>query len=379
MTILFKLGKLWAKSRIQGIRWVAKRIKKELTTPTTNPTTHLSEAAERMRNLLKPRANIANKIHPDNILVTIYDLNSSPATFDFAYFLALAEAFANSNGRSKLFVYFIRSVEGATGDDEYKRTMDENAQSWRLNHILIPILFCYPVCVGHSVISRSDFLLTPESTELVFPRYYSQTHRPPINYSVIFKTLNSHNFSGTVATQQALRYLSSWLREMKITKPIVCITLRQSQYDTARNSNLQAWGDFAKWVSTKGYTPVIIPDTDTCWDAGRNLEEHLTFKEACLNLELRMALYEISFLNFFYSNGCSALATLSKKARYILMLPRIDGSLHARRDSYEAYGWSTIPRRFNFGNRNQLISPKIDTYHNIVTEFICFEQLSHLP
>ena len=228
----------------------------------------------------------------------------------------------------------------------------------------------YPACVGYSTITDVSLLTNNVERKKIFPTGYSSSFNPMMTYREIFKAINLNIFNGFRASPQGILYIKKWKNNNKIVKDIVCITLRQYGYDVNRNSNIDAWAQFADWIIKEGYVPVFIPDTDACWLEEPRLEKYLIFNEGCWNLELRQALYEISFVNYFYSNGCAVLATLNKNVKYILMLPIIKNSLHATQSDYESLGWDIEKKQLNFANKNQYVAFKEDTFLNIKNEFI---------
>jgi hypothetical protein len=319
------------------------RIKEELKSPRYLITKPIAVCTEFFQILIRRLTNLRGVDDIGDVgnhLLVVYDLNTNAITFDFAYFLACAEIFAEKNEKEKLFVLFVLKENNLYSKNTYMDVIDEASQKWRLNHILIPLANVYPRCVGYSVLPNEDSIKTFLSNSLIFPKGYSNTFKPLMNYTEIFKSLELKTFDGIRASTQGVRYIDKWRRNKRIYTPIVCITLRQYGYDTCRNSNIDAWVRFADWVFERGYTPVFIPDTDACWEPDERIDRYHVFNEGCWNLELRIALYELSFINYFYSNGCGALATLNRNIRYVLMVPVLEASDQANSKVYASYGIS---------------------------------------
>ena len=85
-----------------------------------------------------------------------------------------------------------------------------------------------------------------------------------------------------------------------------------------------------------------------------------------------MAIYEQSFVNFFYSNGTSVIGSLNKKIRLIAMMPVIEDSVHFEADVVNSFGLDSGQRRYNFAEKHQFLSWKHDTFENIRDEFLEF-------
>ena len=356
----------------RGLGWVLDRLKQELRSPRYSVMKSIAARIESFRVLIRRLTQTSHVDNDSDHLLVVYDLNNSPITFDFAYFLADAETFARTKGKETLFVYFVMENNKLQSENVYAAVVDEISQKWRFNHIIIPLVNVYPACVGYSVLSKEDSVKHYRDSALIFPKGYSDTFKPLMNYNALFKNLQSKSFEGIRASEQSIRYIDKWRQSKGIISPIICITLRQYGYDTSRNSNISAWARFADWASERGYTPVFIPDTDACWEPHERIDKYQVFNEGCWNLELRLALYELAYVNYFYSNGCGALATLSKNIRYILMIPILEHSLQAKSGIFKSYGWSPDQRRLNFAEKYQFLSFKTDSFKNILDEFLQF-------
>ena len=85
-----------------------------------------------------------------------------------------------------------------------------------------------------------------------------------------------------------------------------------------------------------------------------------------------MAIYEQSYVNFFYSNGTSVIGSLNKKISLIAMCPVIEDSLYQKADVLNSFGFVSGQRRYNFAEKHQFLSWKHDTFENIRDEFLEF-------
>ena len=86
-----------------------------------------------------------------------------------------------------------------------------------------------------------------------------------------------------------------------------------------------------------------------------------------------MAFYNSCFVSFFYSNGVGALALLNKNIRCINMHPIISDSLVANEKTYELQNMPIGDRRAYFGEYFQWLSWKSDSFENLRSEFLDFE------
>jgi len=67
-----------------------------------------------------------------------------------------------------------------------------------------------------------------------------------------------------------------------------------------KNSNKPAWFAFARNISEQ-YQPVFIPDTECALDSWN--EPFPCFRVGGIDLDMRMALYELTVMNCFVSGG----------------------------------------------------------------------------
>jgi hypothetical protein len=357
----------------QGLKWLFKRTRTELRSPTLSITRTIVHAIQSLNACTIGLKN--NRIGETDYIFAFYDLTVEPITYDFAYFLAEADRHARSRGKTRIFVYIVQQdAEFFIIDEKYEIAVDESRRKWRIANILIPLLLHYPPVVGFSMIPRStlDQLKLPDSSS--YPPMYSKNYNPPFLYLEAFSNLASSGFTGFEATTQGRRYVETWLSARGIANQnIVAITLRRYNYDAIRNSNIEAWSQFANWLRPLGYHPVFIPDTDSCWESLPELHGEIIFSEAAWNLGLRMAMNELAYLNFFVSNGTAAIAQLSSRCRYVAFIPVIDSSEQAQESVYRGYGLDPeVSERFPFSLEHQIICFDHDDFENIKTSFLRF-------
>jgi len=92
-------------------------------------------------------------------------------------------------------------------------------------------------------------------------------------------------------------------------KPVV-ITLRETNYLEFRNSNIEAWIQFGRYLqNAEGREVVFVRDTAKAFEP---LEDFTIFPKAALDIQVRMALYEAAECNMFVSNGPGGLCIFSE-------------------------------------------------------------------
>ncbi len=203
----------------------------------------------------------------------------------------------------------------------------------------------------------------------------------PLDYKVLYpisayswpKVIDAiANISGKIptfsATEKSVEFVSSWLKEFAGNKKIVSITLREQQIHQQRNSAIGVWGDFARKIQAKGFCPVFMRDTSVALsDQPKELDDFLIFKEGPWNMELRMALYELSHINMFVNNGPAILAHYNKKTHYLMFIKKQQGVFEVSDEHFEAEG---IPNgQMPGATPFQQTVWQEDTFENLVNAF----------
>ncbi len=379
MNILSSIISIPTKIYRNGFKWLYRRVKHELVFSSFPVMKYLLKRIEYLRRLFRSnREPTQISLVSADTMVAVYDLNSEPLTFDFADFLAAAESYAKTHGKSNFFIFIVpRNRDPLLVDKIYAEAVPEDSQNWRVNNIILQLIPLYPSCIGYSLLPPQIQMVSLISNRLVFPAGYSDTFKPSVDQSYIFKLLNLNIFSGFVSSQQGLNYINQWQKVNDIVNPMVVITLRQYGYDVTRNSNIEEWVKFAHWVKGLGFTPVFVPDTDACFLPNNLLDGFIVFNEPCWNLGLRMALNELAFVNLFYYNGTAAICRLNKKVRTIAFFPVLEDSIHGDSTTINHLGLTVGQRRYDFAEPHQFLSWKRDSFENIQDEFIEFKK--HVP
>lgn len=145
-------------------------------------------------------------------------------------------------------------------------------------------------------------------------------------------------------------------------KGAITITLREAEHDPERNSDLDAWKQFARQLRLDGEEPVFIRDTCRAHDP---LGDFATYPQASLDLPTRMAAYEAAKANLFIANGPQGLALFSS-------VPWLSFHNNAEREAYPPEYWvsamSLKPgEQYPWSTKNQRLVWQADTYENILS------------
>jgi hypothetical protein len=257
-------------------------------------------------------------------LYAFYDLKVEPITFDVLWFLTGAELERRRLGMKHVYVVIAPgSVEGVREEDaQYEAAVDREARRWRIQNIIIGSIPLLPSCSGFTLAaSRHEVaMIRNRVSSRIYPRTYEPalpvTHYP--NDSLIPARAGTRPVAALRAESQALRYIDRWLSSRSGGRRVVTVTLRNYEYGQARNSNLAAWGAFARKLDPAVWFPVIVLDTERTLDELPSEVSGLeVFREVAWNLGLRMALYERAWLNMGVNNGPMGLCWLNERTRYI--------------------------------------------------------------
>jgi hypothetical protein len=244
--------------------------------------------------------------------VAIYDLRCSPLTFDFAYSLYHAECYFRDKGFN-YFDLFIVSLFPPKEVDQYRFFSDKV----RLANILLPLAYSYQFCRSISVIDNASLIRNIcVNSNHIFPPHYDGLFLRHFSYKEVFENARKNTyFSGFKATKADLDVVSKWLRGSSINEKFVTFTVRNRK-NHARNSNLEVYKDFSKYLRTINISCVFIPDTENpVLDVDE--QDHI-FNPASFNIFQRMAIYELALLNIFSNNGPYSICVLDNSCNYIV-------------------------------------------------------------
>ena len=247
-----------------------------------------------------------------------YDCSVGDPGYDFLVWLVEAVMY---HKRSSLRVRF-----------EHAERLDEAGRFWMENvwRPLLPMLDCSETNDPAQPITRRPRALSYENMFDAIVQAASRGEAVPR-----FK-----------ADPGERRWVQDWLRMLDDRSPVV-ITLRECDYSTHRNSNLDGWLEFASSLEAAHERVIIVRDTAK---ANEPIEGFLTFPPASFDVCKRLALYEQAKMNFFVSNGPVMLAAFSDVPYCYLMTQ---------------YAGSQGPVRYPWASDNQRIFYLGDTAANL--------------
>ncbi|GAA6185395.1 hypothetical protein [Aliiglaciecola sp. NS0011-25] len=251
-------------------------------------------------------------------LTVVYDLRISPPTYDILTFLVKCKLVANEKNLSALNVIVCPGDKGGFRDNIDFFSLDE--MNHRLTNLLIPLIkLIDPAASLHLCSDRRQARNIFQASQHRFPTDHNFSQ--PIgrhHFYELFPYIDSKTDHQLVCSSEFYKSkVFKWFDDNNINhQKSITITLRESTAHIERNSNLAVWRDVSEKLNVLGYSVVIVRDTETALEplGWGNVTE---FPEASLNVFLRTALYQTSWLNLAVSNGAGVLCFLSKGCNYI--------------------------------------------------------------
>ncbi|MFQ5668531.1 MAG: hypothetical protein ACE5I7_19170 [Candidatus Binatia bacterium] len=319
------------KTRERGVGWLGRRLEQEFRTPSTGPGKALRQglvmaegaaAATLRAGLPLPALTRSGR---KRMLYFFYDLDVCPVTYDIASYLAVAELERRRRGLRSLHVVVVPGRRLVEEEDDYQAVIGPAARRVRLSNMVPPILGLLPACTGYTVCSSRGqaAALRLLFARHIFPRGYSPAFPVyPDGREVRERARQGASvFPMFRAGDEALRAVKGFLEPRARGRRVVAITLREYGYMPARNSDLASWTEFADGLDPDRYTVVFVRDTSRALEpAPSELRRHILFDAASWNVGLRMALYELAYLNLAIMHGPMELCWYNEACRYLLFI-----------------------------------------------------------
>lgn len=318
------------KLRHGGTAWIWRRLRSEFVLPTTR----LGRVVHKLlRRMLTASISPLRALHhallntapiADNTLYAFYDLKVQPVTFDFLWFLAGADLTRRVHGFEKVHVVIVPGPnEGVREEDPlYEAVVDLSARKWRIVNILVSSIALLPTCSGLTLAAsrKEAAALWAMTGKAHYPFGYEPFmpvgHHP--EDCLIPACAGMRPIGVLRATLQGLRYVDRFIENFSAGRRLITITIRDYAYGSDRNSNLTAWGAFARKLDQAIWWPVFVLDTEQTLDPiPESIAGFCVLPEVSWNVSLRMALYQRAWLNLGVNNGPMGLCWLNDQSRYL--------------------------------------------------------------
>ena len=328
----FWLARLLAAARKtpeRGTGWVRLRLREEFRTPTSGP----GRALRRMLILAEDSFAALARGTPEAAVVPegaetlyfFYDLETCPITYDFASFLALAELERRQRKLGCVYVVIVPGRRLLREADDYQAAVGPAARRNRIDDIVIPVTRLLPTCAGATVCEsrKQAVAVYRRAGGRVLPADYHPRYPTAPNGRDVRRRTRAGEalFPMLRASEAARRELAASLESRVGGRRIITVTLREYPYMPGRNSNLESWIAFADGLDSRRYAVVFVRDTGRAKaPPPEGMLRHIVCQSASLDVGVRMALYELAYLNMAIMHGPMELCWYNESCRYLVFL-----------------------------------------------------------
>ena len=257
-------------------------------------------------------------------LYCFYDLEVSPPSYDFFTYMQLAELHRKRYNLSNLFFIFVPGPKDGFRNDNLSKTTAQRYMMMR--NVVIPSCRLLSSHIGTICLPNRNEAegFYQKTNGNVFPWLYSP-EQPKADYlwnGIVAAYLRNETFTTLREPPEYQRMVSSLFPDDGVRK-LITVTIREAPYNTARNTNFQAWLSFLKTLDTSKYKIVIIPDTN---NLSNDVFEGFEYcKIASINVLFRTAIYRKAYLNMFHNNGPANAAIFSNSPLLCIQKVETDG------------------------------------------------------
>ncbi len=290
----------------------------------TVPPVEAKDAADRLQSMLP---------EPDgDTFFAFYDLQAGPVTYDFIQFLVLAEKFRKASGRKRLHVMIVPGDHrGFRNFSQRDRAMSDARKEWRLRRLVMHAAFLVPDCAGVTRLRSRDearaFCAQLDSDGVFPPAFDLDAPVCPylLGYIMHFAA-SGPDIRALKAPPVASALVRRLYRELAGDKPVVAITLRQSDFQPQRNSRMDQWLALAASCRRQGLFPLFVPDSEAVL-AGVATEAGgvPVFTLAALSIGFRAAAYQECWLSMLANSGPYTLCLYNAAARFSMFKLLVPG------------------------------------------------------
>ena len=230
----------------------------------------------------------------------IYDLAVQPITHDFLFWLMRVEEIRSTTGIEKIPIEFRLSESGSFRERTTRDfQLSDERKFWRLHNLLVPLAWRLPSVESVSVIPAGG--------------------RDAIKID-IFKNAFKNPLAPLRASEAAKAAINALYPERFVT-----FSERNSDVQPLRNSNNEQWQKVCTYLQQKGYRVVVVPDTEAYMQGRGGMYWDDVCPIAAINVDLRLALYELSQFSLFTSGGPFNLGVWDDRVNYAVFKLYCDG------------------------------------------------------
>ena len=240
-------------------------------------------------------------------LYCFYDMEVSPASYDFFTFLHSAEICRLRRGFKSIKLILVKGSNFNFRHDEI-RTRSQNETFFE--NVILPGISLLPSCDSFMWLAREEATLTLPK-EQIFPKGYS-TQSPTnefMGHELVASKIRQNEIGFLKAPQYACAIADQFVNQQVGEKAFVTLTIREIERDDTnrtRRIDVDFWNEAIDRLNSKGLKTVLIRDTSKSF-GDKILEGAIEAPFASIHLPTRMALYDKSQLNLTKNNGPAVL------------------------------------------------------------------------
>lgn len=305
------------------------------------------------------------------MISAFYDLNNCPLTYDAAVFMAVADAYTKSEGHSRLSIYVVPAdtPDGFRWISPKDKKLPPERKLFRLQNLILPLSALLPRCVHMEVLPSREAagrLRASLGDYDVFPLKWNLETRGAVYHMDVLFRLNRAGID-VQAFRVPSKYLDWAKKKRGETRKLATITLRQSDMQPARNSNLAEWQRVRLYLESKGYRVVTVPDTEALLSDNHGPWEGEISEGASVDLLKRAGLYEAADINLMVCGGPATLATLNPKAPLLMCNMICESHKTTKREWVERLGFR-VGEQPGWLKPHQKVLWASDTFDNLLPE-----------
>lgn len=318
-------------------------------------------------------ANSILQVKPtDKTLHVIYDMKTNLPCYDALSFAAVAEAEKTQRGL-KYIHFYILSSEGNDNKLSFSSNYQEHDRAWRISNIVRPIFESLPSYIATTHLLNLDdlaALLAPKKH--IFPQDILIKRRgSAYGLPALEKYINADipllELSIAPTAENMVR--SMLLTHNATKKKLITLTLRNTLTHPERNSPSEPWVQFLETLDRDKFFPVVIRDTSESMNKSTFSELALELPAASINFQIRIALYDASYINLSSSGGPSFAYYFIKNCSSIRYSPIDDSHFATSRKNVERAGFKIGQEQFFAQNGIHQIPYEVETFESISLYF----------
>jgi hypothetical protein len=320
-------------------------------------------------------------------LLTYYDFRIAPNSFDFVNYLAVAQQILYLTQTEKMDVELVCPLmRNAT---HIEKSYEAGYNERKLYNVILHALSLCPF-VDSFVLNRSgDGVLDPKTYKYTFPASYNP-QMYPANFSSAttllptFERILTRLYNMSKRPPRVLQCTEKakhLIRESLGDREFVTLTLRRSPHNPLRNFPVEFDLLVVRTIAgLTGKRVVVIPDQDAVF---MNAIGHLAQEKAAetnmgvlgsMDLDLRLALYTLSYSNVVFATGPSSVVDYSENP-YLLMgvldesVHELSSQIHARKgyDIGTQRPWAKCNQVVNWTPKAELLDAR--TIQSVLAEY----------